>query len=346
MTETGPAQAARIIPKTISESDIFVKGAKIVLFSLLNAISHKMWCKVARNVIPIDGDDPFLGSSDEFNVILLNPFVHKLLDSAVIGLKPINAPREQDPENPEKEFICVEWRYLPKHVAEAFASGEGARFLKETPGPGKPAAVCQMNLQSDELAGFLERHLEDPRGEELGNGFPCVHLPSGRRIESGMRFQIPVYKKYADKTFCLLELSWLARLTFSISGDTWADRYHTTEHTTSTDVDWHPEMPDSDWKELLVAVRREAENDLKKMMTTGREGEAEAAQSPGEDPAKDEMSAVVPRPATRASRYKVSKLWSRLSRWRERWLRRVKRKLRRRRTYQAGQPDELIIVSS
>ncbi|KAH7354326.1 hypothetical protein B0T11DRAFT_357680 [Plectosphaerella cucumerina] len=175
---------------------------------------------------------------------------------------------EQDPKDSSKELICVEWRYLPKRLSAAFASEEGAKFLRETPGPGKPAAVCKMNLDSDELVPFLERFLEEPQCEELGNGFPCVYLPSGRRIESGMRFEIPVQKEDADTTFWLLELSWLARKISSLSGAAEA-------------IEFLRGGPDGDWAEASKVGLRESIERAEALIKWVRE--AEAAQSEDED---------------------------------------------------------------
>jgi hypothetical protein len=275
-TKTGPAEAAHIIPHTINKTATHATNARHAIQGLLGYYNGDLLREVLNMLVPLDKNkNPILKNSDfDFNLMMLNPFVHKLLDGARIGLKPINTLREEDPEDTEKEFICVEWRYLPKRVAEALAGEKASKFLVEAPATGRPAAVCGMNLDSDELSDFFQHYLQDPQYDELGGGFPCVYLENGRRIESGFRFKIPVYKKDAAKTFRLLELSWLVLRIASISGAAEA-------------LEYLRDRPDDDWQGLRDAVQKESFNRAMEMIRRGREAEAaEAAEGEDRDPAR------------------------------------------------------------
>jgi hypothetical protein len=236
-----------------------------------------LWDIVRDHVVPVDDDEnPILGASDlAFNLILLNPWIHVLFDSAIIGLKPLNIPRRQDPENLSVEFLTVEWRYIPKRVSKAFKSKEGAQFLKEKPATGRPAAVCKINLDSDDLAGFFDRHMRASRHDDIENSQSRVNMQSGHQIQSGMRFELPVYKEDAEKTFRLLELSWLALRISSLSGAAEA-------------IDYLGDRPDDDWERALKAIQQQERDRCETIMRTGRQAEAARAQKEGL--AEDESS--------------------------------------------------------
>lgn len=115
----------------------------------------------------------------------------------------------------------MEWRCLPTRIAAALVK-EGWKFLRQVPTEERPLALCEVDLTSDDIIPFFEHHLRDPCGDSNylagSSGRLGIFHPSGRKIESGMRFALPVHGKDAERTFALLQISWLARCIASISG--------------------------------------------------------------------------------------------------------------------------------
>ncbi|KAH6687262.1 hypothetical protein F5X68DRAFT_239790 [Plectosphaerella plurivora] len=270
-TESGPAEAAHIVPHTINKNDRHAKNARDALAGFLYAYRQDLWHNTKNLLFPLKNKKPIILASDmEWNMMLLYYDVHKLFDNMIVGFKPIHAPRRQDPDDPPKEFICVEWRYLPKRVGQAFRGREGQKFLKEKPATGRPAASCKMDVFHDELVEFYERNMQDSRPNEFGKGFPSATWKDGTLIESGHRFYIPAYKEDANKTFYLLEVMWLASQIASLSGAAEAIRYLR-------------ERPDDEWKKAYQAMEQRVDDP-----STG-EAKASTRDAEGSGREKDEV---------------------------------------------------------
>lgn len=224
-TKVAYPDRAHIIPHSINKSQTHATKAYDALYGLLIFYKPTLWDNVKGLLFEEDTDGQYaLGCSDKaFNIISMNPHVHRCFDRAAFSLKPITPPREQrfDPGTKNIEPVCVEWQFLPKQLADAFGTeGQGLHHLHTKPARDRPLPRCEPNLNSEGFAKFLTDHLKAPLGDatRLGDGLPCAYTESGRRIESGMRFYIPAFKDDADKTRWLLELSGLARRISSISG--------------------------------------------------------------------------------------------------------------------------------
>lgn len=73
-----------------------------------------------------------------WNMLTINPQIHRQLDRAYFGLKLITTlPNQHEGGNPEMEVIRVEWRWLPRKLSEALNSCQGEHddvFIKRDSG--------------------------------------------------------------------------------------------------------------------------------------------------------------------------------------------------------------------
>lgn len=204
---------------------------------LLNLHGGDRYAAEIRNILfPRDAEESGLGVADRLrNIFCLNPWFHRGFDYCVFGLKPVNLPPRPDPSDDTIEYISVEWRYLPKQLARALEE-DHAKYLRQRPTQERPVALCQMNLDSDEITDLFRHHLKHPEAKGV-RPFIDEKLVV---IDSGRRFEIPTYKEDSASTIRLLELAWLARCIASMSG-------------AAECVDMLRDEPDSDWAQAALA---------------------------------------------------------------------------------------------
>ncbi|EFX03599.1 hypothetical protein CMQ_527 [Grosmannia clavigera kw1407] len=221
------AIVAHIIPHTINKNETHFKNARTALFQFLYTAAPALYAEVRDLLIqhdPVTGN-PVLSCSDKpFNMVSLNHQLHWYWDRAYFGLKPVSEtfPRFEG----EIELIKVEWRWLPKHLSQALVDSD--HILPKSKAPSQ-RPFRSVNLDSKGLSDFIGKALGEISGnvEEIsppsiphgnGSGIPLGHLPSGRRIESGFRFDLRAAKDDAPKMRALLKLQWLAVRMACISG--------------------------------------------------------------------------------------------------------------------------------
>lgn len=295
ITKTAPSEGAHIIGQAINNTADRAGTAHRALCGLLSRyrVESDIWGPVQHILFPKDENGDFIIAASDFepNLVCLNPFVHYLFDSAIIGFKPISYGKP-DPDDPDKVLISVEWRYLPEKLSQAlFDHGKELNFINKKPRSRRAVSKCKLNLEAEGFAEFLAQYIQHPEGDtpELGNGLPCVYLPSGRRIESGMVFDIAVYKDHAETTYQLLRLSWLVLRMASISGAAEA-------------VDLLSDRPPEDWDRAMTEIQAQRERDLKSAQERSKRYHEELEKEAEEEEVSENSGVATPASATSSRR--------------------------------------------
>lgn len=271
-TQVGDCDGACIIPQTITKSQRHAANARRALGDLLRMRHADLWKEVEPLLFGKDGEEYDRGRSDmSFNFLTLGTQVHRFFDRCVFGLKPIRLYHFWDEPHEEKKQICVEWRYLPVQLPAALEN-EGVHHLRQRPTQVRPVALCEVNVESEGLSAFLEYHLQHPMGDSENPGDDLPLHPSGRRLESGMRFCFPASEEEAKKMPQLLRLSWLALRVASLCSAAEA-------------IDYLRDEPPADWEAAYQAACRRylAEQ-------AALEAEEAANQAANDDLSDDELS--------------------------------------------------------
>lgn len=238
----------QIIPQPTTKSEADLLNDKIAIWNVLSMVPGyrtllRYFCQpVTHRDFDLETVRDNLGKA--WNMLTINAQIHRYLDGAYFGLKPIAIlPSENDLDD-EMELLRVEWRWLPRQLPSVLRShktGPDDVFAKRI--PGKPISDWTVNLDSKDLVQVLETQLRNPLGDakDFVDGHPCVHLPSGRRIISGMQFDIPVHEAEVDMMRDALEVKWIALRIASICG-------------AADDLDELRDGPDKDWLATLDAV--------------------------------------------------------------------------------------------